>query len=105
VNKEQRAVKSFLQRARKGHGVQLSRDEIAEGLEAFEARTERRDFLRPKQIRELLNACAKHDAATFKVTCKEHDGRTPSRDNASVHVDHGVRAPPVVDGLARLGSA
>jgi integrase len=55
--------------------VQLSRDEITEGLEAISAVTERRDFLRPEQIRELLAACAKHDAATFKITREEHDGK------------------------------
>lgn len=54
LNKELRAVKAFLRWARKAHGVQLSRDEISEGLEGLEAKTERRDFLRPAQIKELL---------------------------------------------------
>jgi integrase len=75
VNKELRAVKSFLRWARKAHGVQLSRDEIAEGLEAIRVVTERRDFLRPEQIRELLDACAKHDAKMFDLTREEHDGK------------------------------
>lgn len=75
LNRELRAVKSFLRWARKAHGVQLSRDEISEGLESLSAPVERRTFLRQAQIRELLDACARHDAATFELTRTEHDGR------------------------------
>lgn len=75
LNRELRAVKAFLRWARKAHGVQLSRDQISEGLESLKATTERRDFLRSEQIRALLQACERHDAATFKLTRAEHRGQ------------------------------
>jgi integrase len=67
VNKELRAVSAFLRWGRKGAGVVLSRDDIAEGLGRLAAPLERKSFLRPDQIRELLGAAKRHDVDTFKL--------------------------------------
>lgn len=68
VNRELRAVATVLNTLRKMEVVRLTRDDIADGLERVSAPVERRDFLRPEQLRQLLAACKAHDAATFDLT-------------------------------------
>ncbi|HKU37536.1 MAG TPA: hypothetical protein VJR89_05295, partial [Polyangiales bacterium] len=74
VNRELRAVAAIVEYWRRSGLVRLTRDEIADALKRERAAVERRDFLRSEQIRELLQACAEHDADTFELTRKEHDG-------------------------------
>jgi integrase len=46
-------------------------------LESLSAPVERRGFLRPEQVRQLVRSCEKQDAAMFKITRDEHDGKRP----------------------------
>lgn len=46
-------------------------------LKQEEAPTELREFLRPAQVKRLLEASQRHDAATFSMTRREKDGEAP----------------------------
>jgi len=50
------------ERLRKLDHIRLSRDDMADALERYAAKTELKPFLRPEQIKQLLAACRAHDA-------------------------------------------
>jgi len=73
VNKELRSARTVLGYLRRlGLLPKLSADELADGLKRLQAPHEATQFLRPTEIRALLNAAVKHDAATFKMTRTEN---------------------------------
>jgi integrase len=74
INKELRAVSRAL-----GYLIdldlcaKLTHDDLRRALKPVKAPTERREFLRPAQLKKLLKACGRHDAATFELTREEKD--------------------------------
>lgn len=79
INKRLTIAKAFLGWARKrGYMPAIpSSDIIKDNLEPLETSREAIDFLKPKQLRALLEACQRHDAARFTMTREEHDGARP----------------------------
>ncbi len=76
VNRELRAIKTFLHDLRRGGKLPgLDRDAVADTLRALPTRQEQPFFLSPRQIDQLLAACLEHDAATFALTRREHAGQ------------------------------
>lgn len=62
VNKDLRHVGRLLEFWRSKAMLNLTRDDLASSLKKTPARLERRGYLTVEQIRELMTACAKHDA-------------------------------------------
>lgn len=64
VNSELRAIKTMLQTLRKAGRLPsiTARDHITDNLGALAIKRTRPDPLRPEQLRELLDACRRHDA-------------------------------------------
>jgi integrase len=75
INREQRTLKTMLNAWRQAGLVLLSRDDIADTLKALPVPREQPEYLHPAQIRKLLDAAARHDAAVFDETRDEHAGR------------------------------
>lgn len=82
VNSELRAIKTMLNAWRTEELVpQLTSDDIADALPSLKVARERPTFLRPNQLRALLEAAMRHDAECFVATRAEHargiGGTTP----------------------------
>lgn len=75
VNTDLTSVKILLNHLR-AHGKvpKLNRDAISDHLKALKVEEDPPEYLQPAQIRELLTAAQKHDAATFVETRNEHAG-------------------------------
>jgi len=75
INIELRAVRTILGYLRRlGLTTRLTSDDLTDGLKRVPVSHEAPEFLRPPDIRKLLQACAVHDAATFAATREEHAG-------------------------------
>lgn len=73
VNVELRAVRTVLDYVRRlGLLPKLTGDAVKDSLKQLPVSRDRIEFLRPPEIRRLLDAARRHDAATFKVTRAEH---------------------------------
>lgn len=73
VNVELRAVRTVLDYLRRlGLLPKLTSDAVKDSLKQLPVSRDRIEFLRPPEIRRLLDAARRHDAATFKVTRAEH---------------------------------
>lgn len=102
VNRMLRGVSAVLNWLRKLDHIRLSRDEIADALERYEAKTELKPFLQPEQIKQLLAACKAHDADTFKITRdkRQHKERyTAIHDFALFVLLTGVRVDAALNIL------
>lgn len=82
VNVELRAVRTVLGHLRRlGLTVRLTTDDLTDGLKQFEREHDAPEFLRSPDIKKLVEAAHKHDAATYKATRDEHakrlEGSTP----------------------------
>lgn len=75
VNRELRTMKTVLNALRKqGRLPQLDSDAIADNLHALRVEHNEPAYLRPNEIRKLIEACRRHDAETFVETRREHAG-------------------------------
>jgi integrase len=73
INRELRTLKTLLNTWRRAGVLPfLNSDAIADTLKALPALRDQPEYLHPAQIRKLLEAAARHDAATFEETRKEH---------------------------------
>lgn len=77
VNRELRTLKTLLNAWRQAGLVQLTRDDIADALKALPVPREQATYLQPAEIRKLLEAAERHDAAVFAATRTEHAGLRP----------------------------
>lgn len=78
VNSELRAVRTILGYLRSlGLLARLSGDELAAGLKRMAEPKEVIDFMRPPELRALLEAALQHDAAKYAETRAEHRGLMP----------------------------
>ncbi|MEM7151311.1 MAG: tyrosine-type recombinase/integrase [Myxococcota bacterium] len=78
VNRELRAIKTFLHELRRSDRLpHLDRDAVADTLRALPVPREQPFFLSPPQIKKLLKACLAHDQATFVLTRREREGLDP----------------------------
>lgn len=75
INRDQRTLKTLLNAWRQAGLVLLSRDDIADTLKALPVLRDQPEYLHPAQIKKLLEAAARHDAAVFDETRDEHSGR------------------------------
>lgn len=76
VNVELRAVRTILGYLRRlGLLPRVSTDDLRDGLERLAVSHERGHFFKPLEMQQLLDAAARHDAATFAATREEHAGR------------------------------
>jgi len=76
VNVDLRSTKVLLGYLRRvGLLPKISRDDVTDRLRMFPTAHDAPAFLRPAQIRDLLNAAHAHDAETFKATRLEHAGQ------------------------------
>lgn len=78
VNSELRAVGTVLRYLidRDVFG-RLAFDDVRRAFKRLQVPQERIEFLKPTEIRKLLEAAIAHDAATFDFTRDEHDGLRP----------------------------
>ena len=72
-----RTLKTLLNTWRQAGLVQLSRDDIADALKALPVPREQPAYLHAAQIKRLLEAAARHDAAVYAATRSEHAGLRP----------------------------
>ncbi len=78
VNQELRAIRTILGYLRKcGLLPRLTTDGLRDGLERLKVSHERVDYLKPHELRQLLAAAVRHDAARFTETRAEHAGLIP----------------------------
>lgn len=78
VNRELRTMKTVLNALRRqGRLPQLDSDAIADNLRALRVERNEPAYLRPNEIRQLIEACRRHDAETFSETRREHVGLGP----------------------------
>lgn len=83
VNCRLRSLKACLNWLRKqGRLPHVDAEAVRERLAALRADEDPPRFLRPEEVRSLLDACRRHDAAVFDLTREEHDrlrapGSTP----------------------------
>lgn len=70
INRELRAMSAILNELRSQDVIRLSNDDIADALKRGDADIKKRPFLRPLQIKKLLEACAKYDQLTYKLDRK-----------------------------------
>ena len=77
INWQLRAVKTVLNDFRSNGLVPLSSDDIADALKPVAAPRNTPEFLRPDEIRQLLEAALRHDTATYAATREEHAGLRP----------------------------
>ena len=76
VNRDLRSIKTFLADARRlGLLPKLDSDGIGDGLRSMKAPRPLPEFLRTPDLRRLLQAARRHDAATFAETRGEHQGK------------------------------
>ncbi len=76
INRELRAIKTFLHHVRRANQLpNADRDALADTLRALSRPREQPEYLKPNQIGRLLEACSRHDAATFEETREEHAGQ------------------------------
>ena len=70
-----RSTATFLYDARRlGHTPGLDRDAILDNLQPLKMPRPQPEFLRPPEIRELLEAALRHDRKTFNLTREEKQG-------------------------------
>lgn len=75
VNKELRSVATVLTYLRRlGLLPRLTGDDIRDGLRRAKAPPKRIDWRKPAELRQLLEAALRHDAATYAATRAEHAG-------------------------------
>ncbi|HVW25730.1 MAG TPA: tyrosine-type recombinase/integrase, partial [Polyangiaceae bacterium] len=75
INVELRATRAVLGYLRSlGLAARISTDDLRDGLARLDAPVERPECLKPAELRHLLDAALKHDAATFVATRDEHAG-------------------------------
>jgi len=78
VNRELIPLKAFLNTLRReGRTPNLDRDAIADNLRLLTADQPAPEFLKPAEIKALLAAAKRHDAATWNETRAEHAGERP----------------------------
>jgi integrase len=77
VNRELRSLKTLLNAWRQAGLLRLTSDDIADALKALPTALEQPEFLTPAQLRKLLEAAQRHDAAVFAETRAEHRGLRP----------------------------
>jgi integrase len=78
VNRDLRAVRTILGYVRKlGLLPYISSDDLADGLERLPVSHEENVFLKPAELRTLLDSALEHDAAVYVMTREEHAGRRP----------------------------
>lgn len=79
VNRILRAVKTMLAEwRRRGLLPRLDSDAIADSLRALPVPKPRPTFLKPEELRRLLEAALRHDEATFALTRAEKEGEAPA---------------------------
>lgn len=74
INRDQRTLKTLLNAWRQAGLVLLSRDDISDTLKALPVLREQPAYLNPAQVKQLLAAATRHDAAVFDATRVEHAG-------------------------------
>lgn len=78
VNRELRATRTILgYLCDRDLLPRCSHDDLRRALKREAAVLERGDYLKPPELRALLEAALKHDAVTFAETREEHAGRRP----------------------------
>ncbi len=78
VNRELRAVRTVLGYLRSREMLlRLTHDDLRDGLKRMPVTHDRVDYLKPAEIRQLLEAAQRHDADTFEETRDEHLGLRP----------------------------
>lgn len=78
VNHDLLRVRLFLRDARRlGRLPQIDREQISEALKGRRPPKKMPAFLRPPEVRALLEACCRHDRETFTMTREEKDGEGP----------------------------
>lgn len=78
VNRELRSLKTLFNDWRVlGLLASVDRDAIADALKPLQTPRPQPEYLSPVQLRKLLEAAARHDAAMFDETRKEHRGLLP----------------------------
>lgn len=76
LNRDLRHVRAILNHARRIEALpRLDRDAITDSLTGFRTDHEAPKFLRPKEVRHLLEAAIEHDAERYTATREEHAGR------------------------------
>lgn len=76
VNRDLRAIGTILTHLRRaGLLPHVTGDALADALQKLPESVERIDFRRPPELRALLDAALRHDAATFEATREEHAGK------------------------------
>jgi integrase len=75
VNRELRATSTVLRYLIDADlFAKLSHDDVRRCCKPLKVSTDRKEFLRPAQMRKLLAAALRHDTETFTMTRAEHDG-------------------------------
>lgn len=77
INRELRAIKTFLQASRKARrlpGIKSS-DDVSDALTLVRVDLDKPRPFKPAELRKLLGACERHDAATWTITREEHQGQ------------------------------
>lgn len=107
VNSELRAIGTVLGYLRRlGLLPKVSSDDLSDGLAKLASNLERLDYRKPHEIRKLLDAALRHDAATFAETREEHAGlrepgttprHTPIAPFVTAAVLTGMRAGELID--------
>jgi integrase len=78
VNRELRSARTILGHLRKRDLLpRLTSDDLRDALERMAVTTERVDYLKPADLRRLLQAALRHDADTHQITREEHKGLRP----------------------------
>lgn len=72
-NREIGSLRNVLSQLRRMDIVRISRDDLGDGLQKSARDSEKREFLRPDELQDLIAACRKHDAQTFKMTRSEKE--------------------------------
>lgn len=106
INVDLRSVRTVLEYVRRaGMLPRITRDDLADALKQLSVPRERIDFLSKAEIKALLRAAKKHDAATFKITRAEHRKGGPPVGTTVRHVPiSGFVRVVLLTGM-RLGEA
>jgi len=105
INRQLRSTKTVLTYLVDADALaRLSQDDLRRALKQLRAPTEKRDFLRPKQLQRLLEACQRHDTETFKITRAEHDGERKTGSTRRYEAISGFTLFTLLSGC-RLGEA
>lgn len=107
VNAELRAIGTVLGYLRRlGLLPKISADDLSDGLAKLASNVERLDYRKPAELRALLEASLRHDAATFKETREEHAGKrepgtslrhTPIAPFVAAAILTGMRSGELID--------